>query len=121
MKGKYVPGCEHCPGGLGLEHPIFDDEDFWIVCDCHPLVGGHILIIPKRHISCMGSLSNSIFRKFEKYYQLVKDFVERNYGNVVIFEHGITGQTVFHAHVHFFPCKCRIDEIVPEKRFRKSG
>ncbi len=132
---KNIKDCAHCPGGLGLEYSLFNNDLFWIVCDCHPLIRGHILIIPKEHLSCMGKLSESAFSIYKELYDKVKEFVNRYYGPVAVFEHGIVGQTVFHAHTHFLPFDGKIDKIVPQtnaltkiesldqviEEFKKSG
>lgn len=106
--------CAHCSGGIGLEYPLFDDSSFWVVCDAHPLVEGHILVIPKEHISCMGNLSKKDFLRYKELYAQVKKFINENYGPMAAFEHGIIGQTVFHAHTHFFPFIGEINDIIPE-------
>jgi diadenosine tetraphosphate (Ap4A) HIT family hydrolase len=103
MERGYVKGCEHCPSGIGLRYPLFENDKFWVVCDVHPLIKGHILIVTKRHLSCMAALSDEDFSEYEKIYQRVKEFLKANYGEVAVFEHGISGQTVAHAHTHFFP------------------
>ena len=103
-------------GGIGLTHPLFADDSFLIVCDVHPLIEGHILIIPKKHISCMGALDKLQFELYEKIYDKVNRFIRKKYGAVGAFEHGITGQTVFHAHTHVLPFARSIDEVIPEKK-----
>lgn len=111
-------GCPHCLGGLGLKHPLFSDnsdKQFLVLCDVHPLTEGHILIIPKKHIPCMGVLSEDAFERYKKLYEKVLNFLNETYGRTAIFEHGVTGQTVFHAHTHFLPFDGYINEIVPEK------
>ncbi len=117
---KNKKGCPHCEGGFGLKYTLYSDEYFWIVCDAHPLIEGHILIIPKEHISCMGALSEIQFTRLKELYKKVLTFLSKNYGKVVIFEHGITGQTVFHAHMHFLPFNKSVDELVPEKNLIKK-
>jgi len=106
--------CRHCFGGAQVVDPLFSSENFWIVCDFHPLVRGHILIIPKEHISCFGALSKNAFLEFKYLYEKVKDFINNNYGPVAVFEHGIAGQTVFHAHIHFLPFDGKIGHIIGE-------
>ncbi len=106
--------CLHCPGSYALSHPLFDDDKFWIICDIHPITEGHILIIPKDHISCMGALDDETFERYKELYSRVKGFVKKEYGSVAIFEHGIIGQTVFHAHTHFFPFKGKTNEIIED-------
>jgi len=115
MKQDKQQGCPHCEGGFGLKYSLFDDEYFWIVCDVHPLIEGHILIIPKDHVSCMGSLPKASFIRFKELYEKVLVFLNKTYGQTGVFEHGITGQTVFHAHTHFLPFNKSINDIVPEK------
>jgi len=107
--------CAHCEGGIGLEYPLYEDDNFWIVCDAHPLIEGHILIIPKEHVSCMGALNDEFFNHYKKLYQKVLLFIKNEYGDAGIFEHGIAGQTVFHAHTHFLPFNNAIRKIVPEE------
>lgn len=114
MNQKYEQKCAHCPGGFGLEYPLFEDDNFWIVCDAHPLIRGHILIIPKEHMPCMGALSKQLFSRFTELYKQVKVFINEYYGQLAVFEHGIIGQTVFHAHIHFLPFDNTIDSIIPE-------
>lgn len=122
MQNKNIDeeNCVHCPGGIGLEYPLFDDNLFWVVCDAHPLIEGHILIIPKEHISCMGNLSVSAFSRYKELYNQVKKIVSENYGSVAIFEHGITGQTVFHAHTHFFPFTGSTNSIISKTNALKK-
>ena len=114
MIGSESDQCPHCQGGFGLEDPLYNDNNFWIVCDVHPIIEGHILIIPKKHISCMGALSFELFNEYKNLYKKVLDFLNKAYGNTAIFEHGITGQSVFHAHTHFLPFNEIITDIVNE-------
>ena len=115
MKQDDSPGCPHCPGGVCLKYPLFEDEYFWTGCDAHPLVEGHIEIIPKEHISCMGALDDESFARYKALYEKVLNFLDKTYGEAGVFEHGVTGQTVFHAHTHFLPFSKTVGEIVPEK------
>ncbi|MFH1591136.1 MAG: HIT family protein [archaeon] len=110
--------CAHCAGGMGLTKPLYSDDDFLIVCDVHPLTEGHILIIPKEHIACMGALDDQQFEQYTKVYEKICRFIKEEYGSFGAFEHGITGQTVFHAHTHVLPFAHNIDEVIPEKEKR---
>ena len=112
--------CAHCKNGIGLKYVLNSSKNFWIVCDAHPLIEGHILIIPKEHISCMGALNEKDFEKYKELYAKVLLFLQKNYGNVGIFEHGRMGQTVFHAHTHFLPFNKSIEKIVPENNSVKT-
>jgi diadenosine tetraphosphate (Ap4A) HIT family hydrolase len=113
MKGM-ATNCDHCTGGLGLKHPLFEDDHFWVVADIHPITEGHILIITKQHEACMGALDKTRFAVFERVYEKVISFLNETYGIAAAFEHGIVGQSVFHAHTHFLPLNKPPCEIVPE-------
>lgn len=112
---RFKKGCPHCePDSFALKHPLLETENFRVVCDVHPLAEGHILIIPKEHVSCVGAFSRNLFQEFQKLYQKVWAFLAREYGKPAAFEHGVIGQTVFHSHVHLLPFKGSIKEIVSE-------
>jgi diadenosine tetraphosphate (Ap4A) HIT family hydrolase len=109
--------CSHCDAkSLALERLLKKTKNFWIVCDIHPLTEGHILIIPKKHISCVGAYSSDLFKEFIKLYSWCSEFIKTEYGSVASFEHGIIGQTVFHSHVHLMPYRGNESEIIPEGR-----
>lgn len=113
---SYAEDCPHCnPQSFALKHLLLDSSHFRVVCDVHPLTEGHILIIPKEHIPCIGACFEATFRELEKLYDKVVDFQKVTYGKHVIFEHGVVGQTVLHAHVHFLPFPGELQDIVPEK------
>jgi len=107
--------CPHCDvSSQAFKYPLFETEDFRIICDGHPLTEGHILIIPKQHLSCIGEYSDDLLGKFIKLDEIVSDFVRKTYGSVSSFEHGKFGQTVFHSHVHYMPYEGEPLVIVPE-------
>ena len=107
--------CINCPGGAALKRSLLETDDHWAVCDAKPLIEGHIEVISKEHISCMGTLDDQTFSKYAELYQKVMAFMNKTYGKTAVFEHGIIGQTVFHAHTHFLPFSGLIEDIVPEK------
>lgn len=106
--------CVHCnQQSRSLAHKLMVNRDFFVVGDAHPLIEGHILIIPRSHVPCIGSLPDDMVTSFHYLYDLVSDFLRSQYGPVVVFEHGIHGQTVFHAHVHFLPYFGAPKDIIP--------
>lgn len=107
--------CPHCnPKSFALKHILKETNLFWVVCDVHPLVEGHILIIPKKHLSCVGEYDKKFLEEFDYLYSTFCTFVKDEYGSISSFEHGKIGQTVFHSHVHLLPYKGSVDKIVPE-------
>lgn len=114
--------CPHCdPDSFALKHKLKETDNFWITCDVHPIVKGHILIIPKSHLSSIGEYPDEIYKEFIQLNKEVTDFLIDQYGKVSSFEHGKIAQTVFHSHVHYFPFDGSPLEIINEgkKYFKK--
>lgn len=111
--------CPHCdPDSFALKHPLKETDNFWIVCDVHPLRSGHLLIIPKQHFSCIGEYPEILYLEFAKLYGEFSKFLKSSYDSVGTFEHGKIGQTVFHSHVHLLPFSGKSTDIVPEGQER---
>lgn len=106
----------HCdPNDPALHHALMVTETFNIVCDTHPLREGHILIIPKKHIACVGAFDDETFAEYKTHVALMSRFIRDSYDNqLAVFEHGVVGQTVFHAHTHLLPYTGTPESIVPE-------
>lgn len=97
-----------------MKDPLFGTEHFHVVCDVHPFREGHVLIIPKDHLSCIGEYPEEVFAEFVRLYGSVSDFIRTTYGSVGTFEHGRFGQTVFHSHIQMFPFEGNPGAIIPE-------
>jgi len=112
---KLKKDCPHCNlSSFATKHPLKETKNFIVVCDVHPLIEGHILIMPKQHISCIGEYRKNFLDEFLELYKQFLNFIKQTYGSVSSFEHGKIGQTVFHSHVHLLPFKGKPTEIVPE-------
>jgi len=115
VEERLIQECPHCdPDSFALKHPLEETENYWVVCDVHPLTEGHILIMPKFHLACVGVFSEEMFDELVELYALFSEFLAREYGRVATFEHGKIGQTVFHSHVHLLPWEGNPTDIVPE-------
>jgi diadenosine tetraphosphate (Ap4A) HIT family hydrolase len=91
-----------------------ETKNFYIVCDPNPITEGHILIIPKIHISCVGEYSRELFNDFIEADKKVRVFLNCAYGSATSFEHGKFGQTIFHSHIHYLPFSGKPLLIIPE-------
>ena len=107
--------CPHCDRtSPTFEYFLEETRHFDIVCDPNPIIEGHILVIPKNHISCIGEYSHEMFQEFLSLNEKVLDFLQKCYGGRSSFEHGKFGQTVFHSHIHYMPFRGNATLIVPE-------
>lgn len=107
--------CKFCNVSLLQSYyPLEETEDFAIACDGYALSEGHIRIMPKTHIPCVGAFDENLFNEFLVLDKKVKNFLKSNYGSIATFEHGVLGQTIFHAHVHYLPFVGTPVDVMPE-------
>ncbi|MDB4984405.1 MAG: hypothetical protein JWM20_584 [Patescibacteria group bacterium] len=112
MKDSSCPFCNH--EAQSKDYLLEETANFRIIADLHPLTEGHILVIPKEHIACVGDFTEELFQEFALLYEKVKNFIKKEYGNVSTFEHGKIGQLVFHSHMHVLPFSGLPTSIIPE-------
>ncbi len=66
--------------------------------------GGYLLLIPTTHSPCLGSLDREKIISFDRIIQKSIELLRLEYpGPITLFEHGIVGQTIKHAHLHLLP------------------
>jgi diadenosine tetraphosphate (Ap4A) HIT family hydrolase len=66
--------------------------------------GGYVLLIPTDHVACLGSMREDQIKVFGRIANQISRIVKREYQSpVIVFKHGIVGQTIKHAHLHFLP------------------
>lgn len=97
------PDCVFCQLDSIATYVLKETTNFRIVADHAPLVEGHLLIIPKRHYACYGTVPAELDDELLSLKQEVRLFFEHYYVPPVYWEHGVFRQTVFHAHLHCFP------------------
>jgi diadenosine tetraphosphate (Ap4A) HIT family hydrolase len=99
---RYDPNCPFCNHNE-ISHILKETPRFLLAADHAPLVGGHILIIPKSHYTCYGDVPGELDAELFSLKGEVREFFTRFYSPPVFWEHGVFRQTVFHAHLHCFP------------------
>lgn len=110
-----IQNCPHCDrNSFALKYLLEETENFLVVGDAHPLVEGHLLIVPKQHLSCVGEYPDNVYEEFLILFNKFSGFIKETYGSVSSFEHGKIGQTIFHSHIHILPWRGSPIEIVPE-------
>lgn len=100
-KNKKCPFCHIETQGKRLLHQT---QNYHVLCDQDPLAEGHLLIIPKKHLTCFGEIPKQEGKELERLLRNIKDFLTASYKKpVLLFENGGVSQTVVHAHLHIFP------------------
>jgi diadenosine tetraphosphate (Ap4A) HIT family hydrolase len=83
---------------------LFETTTLLVMPDEFPLLPGHTLIIPKEHLRCYADGSPALWHELDEATTRVRHFLEDTYGAPInAVENGVTGQTVFHAHLHLIP------------------
>jgi diadenosine tetraphosphate (Ap4A) HIT family hydrolase len=72
--------------------------------DKFPICPGHTLIISKDHLACYGAAMSDLQRELEDAAAQARRFLGEAYGHpLLIWENGVSGQSVHHAHLHLMP------------------
>lgn len=107
---KVNNNCIFCDRTKFKERVIAETKDWYLIATLGQITdGGYALIIPKRHISCIGAMKEQEVSKISDILHVSSDYIEIEYGiRPIIFEHGIVSQTIQHAHLHLLPAKIRL-------------
>lgn len=96
--------CPFCDRGALEDRLILESPNFAVIPTKGQILDGYTLLIPKRHTICFGDLSESEMDEAVMLLERVRNAVTAAYGQPpIVFEHGVVGQTVRHAHLHVVP------------------
>lgn len=86
---------------------IYEDEDFKVFMDVAPATKGHALVVPKNHYADIYEIDPEILGKAAKIAQKVIKHATKVLGcegyNLMQNNGEVSGQTVFHFHLHLIP------------------
>ncbi len=86
-----------------LKTVLMETEHFRAVADHAPLVTGHILVMPRTHFACYGTVPAEWDAELAAIRAKITAFLTAQYQAVVWMENGVFHQTVYHAHLHALP------------------
>lgn len=95
----------------GIVNRVFKESDnFVAVPSVSPITVGHVLIIPRTHITSLVQVKHTMISELNSFVTSIIRLVAINFKVPVIFEHGIGegkvgGCGVNHAHLHILPVK----------------
>lgn len=86
---------------------IYEDEDFRVFMDVAPATKGHALVVPKNHYADIYEIEPEVLGKAAKVAQKVIKHATKVLGcegyNLMQNNGEVSGQTVFHFHLHMIP------------------
>lgn len=104
------PHCIFCKivAGKAEASVVFQDQLVTVFMDIQPVVTGHLLVVPNRHFSNLGSIDqNHAQRMFiigQRMGETIRSSDLRCEGiNLFLADGSAAGQTIFHSHLHVIP------------------
>ena len=96
---------------------VYEDDEILAFYDINPAAPIHILVIPKKHIDCIGNLEKQDEPLIGKIYGVINKIAEekgfRKSGFRVIVNSGVNGgQEVMHLHFHILAGRKLGEKIV---------
>jgi diadenosine tetraphosphate (Ap4A) HIT family hydrolase len=96
---------------------LHETNNFVVIPDISPLVPGHVMIVPKAHILCYGSVEAAAWDEFLGIVNATRAIIREHYGASVILEHGTrsvddVADHVSHAHLHIVPAAIDIRDAL---------
>ena len=103
MKNK----CLFCQTKKIKQDILWNSKDFYVKVGVGILAPGHVMLIPKKHVRCLAELSAPLIRQFLSVKESIFNGLKANFSMPILYEHGIYGQSINHAHLHLLPEKSR--------------
>lgn len=102
--------CVFCDRTKLEDRIIAETGDWYLVATLGQITnGGYVLIITKRHVPCIGAMKEQEIIEIDNIFNVASDCIEIEYGvRPIVFEHGVVGQTIKHAHLHLLPARIRM-------------
>ena len=86
---------------------IYEDDRFTVILDASPATKGHALILPKNHAANIYELpdedASAVFVLAKKLATKMTEILYCDVFNIVQNNGEVSGQTVFHFHIHLIP------------------
>lgn len=98
---------------------LYEDEDVYVMPCLGSFVEGYLLVVNKDHEDSFGDLMD---QNRSDVFDMVRNVVEKKYGDCCFFEHGEVGSCLkraeskicYHAHMHCLPIPSDITSLVRE-------
>ncbi len=95
--------CIFCDRAEFEDRIIYEDERHYLIATVGQILrtGGYVLLIPKVHTPCLGAMGDQDILFLSRLQDKIVSAITNEYGmSPIIFEHGIVGQSIKHAHIH---------------------
>lgn len=97
----------NCPFCSPHSQPVLSSDHSFAIYDQYPVSKGHLLVIPKEHVSSYFQLSEEVKKDLWNTVQRAREHLEETFHpdgfNIGLNEGAAAGQTIFHVHIHVIP------------------
>ena len=100
-----MKNCPFCQRDKIKSDILMESENFFVKVGVGILAPGHVMVITREHLSCFAELPNHLMKEFILLKNKVTNNLKLNFAEPIIYEHGVYGQSINHAHLHFLPRK----------------
>src|SRR3989338_44916 len=109
--------CTFCDKSPFLERIVTETAHHFVMPGVGQISeGGHVLLIPNQHVSCVGALEVPDVQELEELHWRIRRAISQVYGVPSIsFEHGNMMQSVPHAHIHVLPADADLLPLIHRK------
>lgn len=101
--------CSLCDKEVRSKQVFYEDENVMALYDYKPIIRGHCLVMPKRHVSQMQEMNTGELISTQKAISKLFQAAQKSYESdsyLILQKNGkAAGQSVPHVHFHFFPRK----------------
>jgi histidine triad (HIT) family protein len=95
--------CVFC-SRINQPETLFETASLYAMSDKFPVLPGHLLIISRAHLRCYADAPEAVVQELAVAATRLRRFLREAYGTeALLWENGVCGQTVFHAHLHLLP------------------
>ncbi len=99
--------CLFCEKYLEKDNVLYENDSAYVLKDGFPVSKGHVLIIPKRHISDYFQTMEKEILDMDQALKVMKERIQKEFNpdgfNIGINNGTAAGQTVMHLHIHLIP------------------
>jgi diadenosine tetraphosphate (Ap4A) HIT family hydrolase len=108
--------CPFCNSDVIEKQLLYEGSSAVVLYSLTPMASGHVLVIPKRHVTRFEQLSPEELLEIQSMIGKLPPIYQKVYGATDYFlmqKNGVNaGQSVPHVHFHAFPCLSSLGQIV---------
>lgn len=109
--------CIFCNREKIREDILYETENFYVKIGFGIATSGHLMIISKKHYSCLAEIPEYLFREYLTLCKKTEEAIKQEFGEVFFLDYGTGGQSLNHQHTHYIPLNSpeyKIKDIIKE-------